>query len=96
MKEMSLKNGYDINTIDNTINKFLWKKFSPNKDITPSVPKDKFYFKIPFYGENYFKIRKNLTNIINNHFPVLFLRINFRFGSCLGLRTELIIPLCLC
>ena len=76
---MLFKNGYNINTIDNIINKFLWKKFSPNKNITPSVPKDKIYLKIPFYGENCFKIRKNLNNIINNHFPqiMLFLRINF-------------------
>ena len=39
------------------------------KDITHSVPKDQICFKISFYGENGFKICKNLTNIIKNNFP---------------------------
>ena len=33
IKEMLLKIGYNINIIDNTINKILWKIFYSNKDI---------------------------------------------------------------
>ena len=72
IKEMLLKNGYNINIIENTMHKFFVENFSPNKNITPSVPINKIYFKIPFYG-----IRENLTNIINNYFSQIKLCVFF-------------------
>ena len=47
--------------------------------ILPS--KLKIYFKIPFYGNESFKIRKNLTELINKNYPQVKLSIIFTSGK---------------
>ena len=64
----------------------------------PTVPKMKLYFPLPYYGYISEKIRVDLSQIINKHFPHVNLHLiftnKFSIGSFFKHKEKLAEPLC--
>ena len=63
-----MENGFKIDMIDKHIHKFLHRKYNDKVPLT-SVPKQEIYFKLPFYGDESFKVRKRLAKLLNESYP---------------------------
>ena len=55
----------------NTVNKFLNKLYQTNNNPPISVPKQKLFIKLPYYGYATDKITSELNNFLNKLFPQL-------------------------
>ena len=69
-------NGFKISLILKEIKLFLKNKYTEKK-IMFSTPKKIIYFKIPYYGNESFIMRKNLIKLINNYYPQIKLAVVF-------------------
>ena len=66
--------------IEKYIKSFLDKVQSPPKPQINNVCKQILFFKLPFHGEESFKIRKNLIKLFSNFYPQIKLNIVFQSG----------------
>jgi len=83
LKTFFHQNGFPIGLITTNIKKFLAKRYSSNNFIT--VPKENFYFTMPFYGPQSDKLRKDLYDVLSKSFTHVNFNIvlvnNFRIGN---------------
>ena len=63
-----MENGFKIDLINKHIHQFLHRKYNDKVPLT-SVPKQEIYFKLPFYGDESFKVRTKLTKLLNESYP---------------------------
>ena len=89
-------NLFPSSLIYSQIKKFLNKTFADTTNI-PTVPKQPFYIKLPFYDHIYFKLKNELYSLLHNSYPQLnftFVFIpNFSIGSFLTHKESLPPPL---
>ena len=80
VREFLLNNGYKNNIIERCIKIFLNNR-NNGKSLHSYPPKLKLYFKLPFYGDKSFEIRKELNKIINKYYPQVNICIVFTNGK---------------
>ena len=68
IKKFLTENGFKVSIIEKHINKFLYDKYK-DKKLLIGVPKQIIYFKLPFHGDQSFKIRKKLTKLLHEFYP---------------------------
>ena len=80
------QNSYITSTFYKILRNFLHNKFSPKAQIL-TAPKDIRYLKLPYFGNESFKVRKKLNDILRSSFPQIDFRFiftnNFTIGSYL-------------
>ena len=67
LKKFFHDNGFPLNIIEDTINKFLNNKFIPHTRTSTQTTR-KCYVKLPFYGHLSYSIRKRLNDLLRTHF----------------------------
>ena len=83
IKSTLLKNGYPLNFIDSILHKYLSSTFEC-KLIYSTVPKKDIFLRLPFFGFESFRIKKDITKLIHNAFPQVRVCILFERGKTLG------------
>ena len=73
-----LENSYLSSTFYKILRNFLDNKFTPKPKI-PTVKRDIRYLKLPFYGNESFKIRNSFNDILRESFPQI--KFNFIFTN---------------
>ena len=73
-----LENSYLSTTFYKILRNFLDNKFTPKPKV-PTVKKDIRYLKLPFYGNESFKIRNSFNDILRESFPQI--KFNFIFTN---------------
>jgi hypothetical protein len=67
LKKYFITNKYPMNLFEDVVNKFLNGKYNCVAE-TPTVPKQKQYITLPFYGHISYKIRNDLNAVLRNLF----------------------------
>ena len=73
-------NGFKVNIIDKCIKSLLDKIHSPPVPPINKVNKQVIFIKLPFHGQESFKIRKNLNQLFSNFYPQIKLNTVFQSG----------------
>ena len=73
-------NGFKINMIEKCIRSFLNQINIPQKPPINNVSKKILYVKLPFHGEESFKVRRNINQLFSKFYPQIKLNIVFQSG----------------
>ena len=83
LKNILVKNGFELCTIDRIIRKFLNDKFSTKVPIV-SVNRAKIYIVLPYYGQFSLNIRNQLRRFLSSTYPQINFCFSFRTVKKLG------------
>ena len=83
LKSYFLTNGYPISLFENILRKFL-DNVLISKSSNCTVPKQKIYFSLPYYGYNSFQIRRDLSKLFNEVYPQISPRFVFVNSFSIG------------
>ena len=99
LKEFFHNNGFPEAIFHKCVRNFLNNLYVP-KVCAPTVPKMKLYFSLPYYGYISEKIKDDLKQLIEKHFPHVNLNLvftnNFSIGSFFKHKEKLAESLCSC
>ena len=70
-------NGFKTCIINKNLKEFINKLYYEKEKLIKKPEKQKIYIKVPFHGEESFRLRKNLKDLIKNYFPQITLNIIF-------------------
>ena len=73
-------NGFKVNIIEKCIKTFFDRILSPPKLPVNNVSKQVLFIKLPFHGDESFKIRKNLVQLFCHFYPQIKLNVIFQSG----------------
>ena len=86
------KNGFKTGLIEKCIRNFLNSR-GKTKETTSTVEKDKVFVKLPYCGNQSFKIRRNLTELLMKFYPQIKIQIvftnNFSVSSFFHLKDKM-------
>ena len=86
------RNGFKTGLIEKCINKFLNAR-NKSHEITSTVKKDKIFVKLPYYGNQSFKIKRNLRELLLKFYPQINIQIifsnNFSISSFFRLKDKI-------
>ena len=80
VKSFLVLNGFKSNIIDKYIKSFLGRIYNSPKPPIDSVNKHTLFIKLPFHGEESFKIRRNLHKLFSKFYPQIKLNVVFQSG----------------
>ena len=78
-------NFYPPLLLNKTVNKFLARIYQSNENATQTVPKQKIFIKLPYYGYITDRITTDLKKLFTKHFPQL--HINFICTNSLSIQS---------
>ena len=76
MTKFLTDNGFKITVIEKHIKNFLNSQYNDRPKLSTCSKQD-IYFKLPFYGNESFKIKKNLTELMQKFYPQIKLNVVF-------------------
>ena len=86
------KNGFKTGLIEKCINKFLNTR-NKSHEISSTVKKDEIFVKLPYYGNQSFKIKRNLKELLLKFYPQINIQIifsnNFNISSFFRLKDKI-------
>ena len=80
IKSFLLLNGFKLTIIEKCIKSFLGKLYNDNKLPIHTANKHTVFVKLPFHGEESFKIRRHINQLCSKFYPQIKLNVVFQSG----------------